>query len=316
MMNKKASAFGAFTLIVLFALLGYLIYLLYLNLPREPIEFKNVVQGNRQPEAAEHSISKQFYDSMRYQDKKINYHISDSCSADKKQNMLNAFSVLESKTILNFVPSGDDAQIKILCSDVAPEAGQEDYFVAGEGGPSKVINSTLYSIILEGKIALYRDEKCSETKIAIHELLHALGFDHNKNANSILYPTLNCNQQIDENVIEDINNLYSANPLSDFKIFKITASKGGRYLNFDIQVINQGIIDGQDVKMTIYQENEKVQDFDLGKIDVGSRKILTVENLKLPSISSNKISFVVDDENKIQELFEDNNREDLILRAG
>jgi hypothetical protein len=314
-MEKKGSTFGVLVLIVLIVVLGALIYLLYLNWPREPVEFKQVIQQDGVDEGIEYSSSKQFYDSMRYKDKAITYYISSSCDDDKRNSMVDAFSILQEKTILSFIPVQENQDIHILCSDVGPEAGQEDYFVAGEGGPSRIINSTLYSVILSGKIALFREDSCPETKIAVHELLHALGFDHNDNPRSILYPTLECDQEIDNEIIDDINRLYSVNPKADFKFFKVDASKGGRYLNFEVEVLNQGIIDGENVMMTIYQGEKKVDDFVLGSIEVGARKILTVENLKLPNLSGNEISFLVDDGNDIEELFENNNRVDLVLSS-
>ena len=227
--------------------------------------------------------------------------------------MQEAFANLESITLLDFEPvASGDPMLKILCSDIAPEAGQENYFVAGEGGPSRVLNSTIYSIILEGKIALYRDDSCGGAKVATHELLHALGFDHNNNRNSILYPTLRCEQEIDPEVIESINSLYQQNSFPDLVFFSTTVTKSGRYLNFNIEVLNQGLRESDITDVKVYAGDEFIEGFDIGAVGIGSRKILTVENLKVP-LDANKIVFVVDEENTVNELFENNNQVTLRL---
>ncbi|MDP4039500.1 MAG: CARDB domain-containing protein [Candidatus Pacearchaeota archaeon] len=311
-MIKKGSTFGVLIMMFLLVILGFLLYFLYLNLPgKEAVGFEQVV-GNVETIIVG-GVSEQFYENMRYRDKKISYVISENCGEKKRVSMEEAFSKLEDLTVLEFFPS-DNPELSILCEDLAPEAGHEDYFVAGEGGPSEVINGTLYSVILSGEIALFREERCSESKIAVHELLHALGFNHNGNPNSILYPTLDCNQKIDDEIINDINRLYSFASLPDLKIHTVNATKAGRYLNFYIEVLNQGLWDAYDADLTIKVDGKEVQDFHLETIKIGARKILSVENLKI-SGSAERITFVIDNKNMIDEIFENNNDADLILRT-
>ena len=311
-MNKKGGIFGSILLILLLAVLGVSIYYLYQFWPREPVDLQNV--RTDEPAIVQNDVpSAQFYQRMRYQDRFITYSIADSCSPDRVSSMQEAFANIESLTVLDFEPSAEsNSMIKILCSDIAPEAGQEDYFVAGEGGPSRVLNSTLYSIILEGKIALYRDDSCDGPKVATHELLHALGFDHNNRQNSILYPTLKCSQEIDPEIIQSINKLYAPESLPDLVFFTTSATKSGRYLNFNIEVLNQGLRESGVTDVGVYADDEFIENFDIGAISVGARKILTVENLKVPN-DATTIVFVVDEDNNIQELFENNNQATLRL---
>jgi len=316
-MNKKGGFFWGLFLFVLLVALGVSVYYLYIFWPREPVDLQIVPDTSNQGNTAvENELpSKQFYQNMRYQDKRITYSIAGSCSSDRISEMEEAFANLAALTVLEFErATTGDVLIKILCSDVAPEAGQENYFVAGEGGPSRVLNSTLYSVILEGKISLFREDRCEGAKVATHELLHALGFDHNNNEDSILYPTLKCEQEIDSEIIDSINLIYQPESLPDLFLFSTTATKSGRYLNFNIEVLNQGLRESVPTKVSVYSEDELVDNFDIGAVSIGSRKILTVENLRLPG-DTNKIVFAVDEENKVNELFENNNEAVLRLIA-
>ncbi len=313
-MDKNGGFFYVFFLIILLITLLVSAYYLYIYWPREPVDLQIIPDNYLQNMTlVENNLpSKQFYHNMRYQEKTITYSIADSCASDRASEMKGAFTNIEAQTVLKFEQINlNNAMIRVLCSDVAPEAGQENYFVAGEGGPSRVINSTLYSVILEGKISLFREDNCDGSKVATHELLHALGFDHNNNPASILYPTLKCDQEIDAEIIDSINRLYRYESLPDLVFYLATATKSGRYLNFNVEVLNQGLNVSGSTKVSIYSDDELADSFDIGAVGIGSRKILTVENLKL-SRDTNKIVFVVDEEHKVQELFENNNQ--IILR--
>ena len=310
---KKGSTGGVALLLLLLTALGFSIYLLYLNLPTPPKEYAiNSVNGFGNELEIVDSQSQQFYRNMRFRDKKISYKIESACDAGRIAQIQEAFEIIEKNTILNFFPSDDDPEIRVLCSELAPESENEGYFIAGEGGPSQVINTTLYGVILAGKISLFREERCDEVHIALHELLHVLGFDHNENPSSIMFPTLNCDQTLDGSITQDINRLYSVKSYPDLKIVKVNATKSGRYLSFDIEIVNQGLKDAEGVVLSLYSEDKFIEDFKLEGVAIGSRKILEVSNSKIQR-SSKKISFVVDKDNKIDEIFENNNRLSLIL---
>jgi hypothetical protein len=312
-MNTAKVAF----ILLLSIILSFSIYYLYLNFPQEEREF--IFTGNSgESELIEYSGGKQFSENMRYPSKKISYTIDEICDSNKKEQVLEAFRILEVKTILEFYPS-QIGEIKILCSDIPPVSENEDYFIAGEGGPASVLNTSIYDVILEGKISLFRQERCNDLPIvALHEILHSLGFEHNDNPGSVLYPTLECDQEIDDYIIEDLNDLYEQDSASDLKIEKVEASKSGKYLDFYIEVLNQGLISAKDVPLTIYHDEEAVEFDDgknyvnLGEIGVGVKKILNVTNAKI-SRSSENLRFVIDVENNIVELFENNNEASMIL---
>jgi len=309
-MGKRAlSVLWIIFLMFLVVLFLTTIYILYLNWPGELQEFTFI---SEQDKDINYTTSQQFYENMRFPDKFITYNFNPACSGEKIVNAEEAFLVLEDKTILEFEKTGDNPQIIILCSDESPESSGEGYFVAGEGGPTEVINTSLYGAILSGKLSLYREEECESPNIAIHEILHVLGFEHNNNPESILYPELNCDQEIDDYIISDLNNLYSFVGNSDLKIKSVDASKEGRYLNFDIEIINRGLVEIADSNLRVYSEGEFVKEFSLENIGIGVKKTLHVENLKISRFDE-RISFILDEENLVSEIFEDNNQVELTL---
>ncbi len=256
------------------------------------------------------SNNSQFYPNMRYRSKEISYFMENICSEAKKRDVIRSFSILSNRTILRFYLTDRNPEIRILCSEVAPTPEEENHFVAGEGGPSEIINTSLYAVILSGKVSLYREEKCTEPKIALHEILHALGFDHNSNEKSIMYPVTNCNQELDNYIVEEINSIYSAPSYPELIIESISANRTGRYLSFDIVVGNYGLQDSANSSLDLYADSEKVKTFDLGKLEIGTRKFLTVSNVRIPRASDNIDFIIVTKEN---ELSKENNRATVTL---
>jgi hypothetical protein len=290
-------------LLVLFAFLLAGVYFLWLNLPTESLDFEQYHANISQQLPYE---SSQFYTSMRYVDKKISYYLSNTCGAKKKKDFKEATKILEAKTILNFEQStSTDSEIEVTCSNIGPEPTEKGHFVAGEGGPSVIINASIYSVILSGKIALYRVEECEEPQIALHELLHALGFDHNSNQQSIMYPITNCEQSIDQEIIEEINFLYNQESAADLIIESVTANKSGRYLSFEASIANYGLQDVKSSTLNLIIDNKIIKTFTIGNLDIGAKRNLSVVNLKIPK-NTEKITLEVETSQK--EITEKNNQ--------
>lgn len=278
--------------IVMLVVLGAGLYILWLNLPTEPVELARI-NGNKVNGKVEqvYSNGTQFYPNMRFRDNRISYHIEEVCDSKKVLQINRALGILEDKTILELVESRD-GELNILCSQLPPEPEKEGYFIAGEGGPTEIINTSVYSVIFAGKMSLFRDEKCEEPQIAMHEILHVLGFDHNINPGSIMYPTTDCAQRLDDYIIDEINKLYAVESRPDLAIMEVSAVKSGPYLNFNINVTNIGLSDAKSVLLEIFADEEKVKTFDLNEIEIGVRKALSVENLRIKR-SAEKIGFAV-----------------------
>lgn len=271
-------------------------YFIYLNLPGEtrPLSVTNY----NMLDDVDSSISsevKQFVPNMRFNHNQITYSIDENCEIQKQQRMKQAFDILETETNhISFFPA-QDADIKISCSKESMQK-TANTFIAGEGGPSKFLNLSLYPVILEGQILLYEDlydVECETPVVEIHELLHVFGFDHIDDKSSVLYPYFSCDQELNQNIIDSINSLYSIEPKAELFFQNITSTKSGRYLNFEATVENQGLIPAQDIKLIIIENNKEVKTFDMKELKMGSYQKLEVENLRLNSRSSEKVEFKI-----------------------
>ncbi len=256
------------------------------------------------------SNNEQFLPNMRFSKKEISYSLSEKCNENKMRNLREAFFILEDLTNLTFYPVNENPEIKISCSSVIQPSNKSGYFVAGEGGPGKVINATNYAIIYEGELALFRNEACNKPNIALHEILHVLGYDHNNNKRSIMYPTTGCNQVIDEYIINSINKLYSVEPLPDIVIKKANATKKGGYVDFEISISNYGLDKSEMNELIISSEEEEINRTEIKEIDVGVERKLWMKNLKFPK-NSNKIIFYIKSDK--EEISYSNNKVELVL---
>lgn len=280
------------------------LFFLYSELMTETKEFKPLNVPSKTEEV--YTNSSQFYPNMRYPDRKISFNISRDCVQNKENDIIEAFSILSRETVLEFYQTNSLAEIEVSCSNLSPRPEDREHYIAGEGGPKDIISAGNYYVITSGSVSLFRDEKCNEPKIAIHEILHALGFNHNNNPKSILYPITSCDEEIDAYVIDQINKLYSVDSLPDLAIIKANAEKTGKYLNFRVEIMNQGLKDASDARLNIYANDELVKEFEIGDIGIGIKKIVEVENLKIPG-SSNRIEFYADSLDT-RELSKDNNQ--------
>jgi len=291
MRNKRGLGMGQFFILIVLLLLLFVGLYLFLSLNEQSVAYDEFFYSFMD----ENDSQIQFYPNMRYQSAQISYGIAEECSFSKREAAVNAFAFIADSSILSFEEVENGAEIDVLCSNIAPKPEQEDHFVAGEGGPASIVNSTAYSVILNGQVSLFRAEKCGLDKpqIATHEILHALGFDHNNNPESIMYAVSDCFQEIDDYIIEAIADLYEKPSRPDLAIESLVANREGRLLNFDIVIGNFGLVDSVESKLVIYADNEPIREFDLEGIDIGVRKSLSVENLRMPS-GTDRVSFSVE----------------------
>ena len=140
------------------------------------------------------SESMQFYPNMRFPTNELTYRI-EKCTLQKENDMKLAFQIIADKTSLEFFQVKSNEEIYVTCDSKTKI--EDGLFIAGEGGPSNITQTDLFNVISKGNILLLRDSACPNPNIALHELLHVLGFDHSTNKNNVMYPVTNCKQTID-----------------------------------------------------------------------------------------------------------------------
>ena len=235
--------------------------------------------------------SMQFYDNLRYSESRISYKIED-CPISKADEMGNAFKEIESKTILSFYPLGNGEEILVTCESKTRFEGE--FFVAGEGGPTNITQAGDFNVIHNGGIILIRDSQCENPNIAIHELLHALGFDHSQNPENIMYEVSRCNQEIGQDTINVINELYSVPSLPDLSFENASASMKGRYLGITMIVRNNGLKNSEDAKIIVYADEDSVKELKIESLAIGSGKSITFTNIFVAQTSVDEIKLSID----------------------
>jgi hypothetical protein len=262
----------------------------------------------------------QFYPNMRFNHNTITFTLDENCNEDKKEKVYLALNRLEEETnnsiLFTKIESINDADMTITCNETEKHSNdtKKEYFIAGEGGATSVIKTDVFHIIEKGVVLLYYSEekKCIDYNIELHEILHVFGFKHSENTFSIMYETTQCGQIFTNDIINELVRLYSMKPLPDIYIMNLTADKKGTFLNFDIEVRNQGLIVAKDVKVIVSAQDKKIKAFDLEDISYGEGKIMMIENLRLPLLTNtDRIKFTL--ETISEELSLDNN--EIILGA-
>jgi hypothetical protein len=260
--------------------------------------------------------SLQFYPNMRFNHNLITYKVEDSCPLEKKEKMVKAFDRVENEldSIVRFKRVEAEPDILITCNETT-ETKREEYFVAGEGGAESVVNTSLFYIIERGKVLLYYKEQksCITYHVELHELLHALGFKHSKNKYSIMYPTTECYQVFTQDMIDELERLYSIEPLPEIYVSSASASKHGMYLDFEIEIKNKGLVKTEDVNLTLFSGTATIEKFKIGDLDYGEGKTLTIKNLKLPlsMLELEEINFLAT--SPAREFYQDNNHYTLVV---
>ena len=170
---------------------------------------------------------------------------------------------------------------------------EEGMFIAGEGGPINITQVGEFNIIKKGQILLFKESDCATPNIAIHELLHALGFDHVDDSRDIMYPISRCGQKISNATIDKINFLHSIPDYPDLLFENANASMRGKYLNLNISVRNNGFSESKDSEIIIYADNSSIKTVSLEKLDIGHGRFISLSNIWINQLSVKNIKLVI-----------------------
>jgi len=310
--------FYGIIMLIIIGIIIFLGYYIYLNLPRGPKQLQVITNPNfEQPVISEVN---QFYPNMKFNHNNIGYSIYSSCDEDKKNRMVQAFKELSNKVpLLTFVPLIRSPDIEISCDENEGQKIDKKHFVAGEGGAKEIIQTGRYNIVTEGIILLYENKKirtktCDYPNVELHELLHVLGFDHSEDQRSIMYPFIeSCDQILDQSISDQLNIMYSEENLPDLYFDKLEVVKKGRYIDFNLTIKNSGSLKSEEIKLTILDGENIIEEKDMGEIEFGAGVTLTTKNLKLKKLNPDQIQFIIDKDNIIREIDETNNIGDIKL---
>ena len=294
-MNWKA-IFGFIFLLIVVSLL-----IVYWFIPLDSSEF--FVKNRETNFSLGSNSSMQFYSNMRFPTSEISYKIYD-CPLQKQDDMKRGFAIVENLTILDFYPVSSNEEISITCS--SENRMEEGMFIAGEGGPTNITQGGNFNVIFHGTILLIKDSKCANPNVAMHELFHVLGFNHSDNKNNLMYYVSKCYQEISDDMVELINELYSIPSYADLSFENVSAIMNGKYLNTNFTVRNYGFKDSTSSQVKIYADGKNIKTVDLKSVDIGYGRSISLQNVFVTQLSVDELEFII--ETSFPELDKENNK--------
>ena len=267
--------FGGIFLIFVIALLGF-----YWFIPGGAIDFGANSKNSNFSVNSEYE-EMQFYKNMRFPSRRISYRIFD-CTLQKEDEMEFAFEIISNVTILDFYPVKDNEEISVTCD--SRNKIEDGLFIAGEGGPTNITMAGEFNVIFHGSVLLLKQSSCEKPNVAIHELLHVLGFNHSTNPSNIMYYLSKCNQVIGEDIPALINELYIYPNQPDLMFENVSAKMQGRFLDANISVRNNGLKDSGMAKIIIFADGKKIKEIELEALNIGYGGMVVFKNIWISQI--------------------------------
>ncbi len=287
-------------LFILFALFAISLMIFYF-IPFGTITFSSKT-GNYNFSIGNISGDMQFYPNMRFPSNEISYKISD-CNLQKQDDMEFAFEIMENLTPLRFYPSNNE-EITITCEE--RNRVDNGLFIAGEGGPTNITVAGNFNVITYGEILLIKESGCEKPNVALHELLHVLGFKHSSNPENIMYNVTSCAEIVGEDMIQLINSLYSIESNPDLAFEEASASMSGRFLSINFTVINVGLKNSEKSRVDFYADKNLIKKVDLESLEIGSGRIITMQNIFVTQLNVDELELSIN--STFNEISKENNK--------
>ncbi|MEM3405821.1 MAG: matrixin family metalloprotease [Candidatus Pacearchaeota archaeon] len=289
----KNYIFFIFLLIIISS--GY--FFLKLNFFTEPKKLEvNKTQINYNNQISSYENELQICQNTKFNHNNITYSIDSNCKENKIKRIEEAFKIIEKEVgEIKFIRVNSDADIDVICQNIKIPTETKGYFIAGEGGPTSLINTSLFCIIEKGKVLLYKEKDyCDYPNVELHEILHVFGFGHSDNERSIMFNTSFCNQILTKDIIDEMKRLYSIKNLPELYFEDVEIKKHGLYIDFNLKIKNSGLIEAKNVSLLIkeYPSYKKIDSFELSDIEYGAGKSINVENLRIP-LKTKKLIFEI-----------------------
>ncbi len=276
---------GFFILVVILGAIAY-----YLFMPFTSIEFFPGSANSNFSLNSSLPAEMLFYPNLRYASSDISYNIDMTlCTLEKQDDMVRAFGIIQNRTVLKFYPVNSNADITVTCDEKV--VVDENYFVAGEGGPVNITQSGSFNVIRSGKILLLKESNCPNPNIAIHELLHALGFNHSQNENNIMYPVTTCDEAISDDIPALINNLYSVPSYPDLSLQNVSAIIHGKFLDTNITIVNNGLRDAESSELVISAAGAEIKREAITPLDLGTGISFVFRNIQMQNTNIAELDY-------------------------
>jgi len=245
----------------------------------------------------------QYYPNMRFSSSNISYKIF-GCTLQKENDMKYAFELMEEITNLKFNSVFFNEDILITCDE--KNRYSNGLFIAGEGGPTNITVARNFNVITKGEILLIKDSNCPKPNVAIHELLHVLGFKHSDNPQNIMYNITHCDQTVSEDVSQLINEIYSIPSHSDLILENVSGIIKGRFLEINFSVFNGGLNNAEESNVTISIGNKTISDTGILPLQIGYGRFVSIKNIWVPQ--TNIIELIVKINSNFEEISKENNK--------